>query len=389
MRVLHWYPNFLSGGGVANAVLGLAEAQARLGAEVAIGAAKPESIALYQPMEPSEKVRLICWRARWVGSLGGFRLRVLSGEAVQQFRSFRPKVVHVHGEFNPDNLWAARVFDAPLVLSPHGAFHPLVLARRRWLKEPYLALARRALYSHVNAIHAVSPAEARHTVSLLGNRAAIYCAPQGPNVNVIPAVDAVSARTGGDGFFRFVFVGRLDVYTKGLDILLAAFARVVHAGLGAEMELLLVGPDWKGGLERLRRQAAELGCKQHVRFTGAVPGFKVREALVAGDAYVHLSRHEGFPLSVVEALLLGKPAVLSSEVGTVSYPEVASLPHVRVVPPRPEAAATAMVELVRMCDALRERARDYLAGLRWFFSWERVAQVHLERYEEIVRANPC
>ena len=385
MKVLHWYPNFLSGGGVANAVLGLAEAQAGLGAGVAIAAAKPEGIALYQPMEPSEKVRLICWRPQWVLSLGGFRLRGLSGGALRELRSFGADVVHVHGEFNADNLWAPRVFDVPLVLSPHGAFHPVVLATRRWLKASYIALARRRLYSHLTAIHALSPAEARHVKSLLGNRVAIYCAPQGPNVNVLPAVGAVSDKSGGDGVFRFVFVGGLDVHTKGLDILLTAFTRAADAGLDAEMELLLVGPDWKGGVEWLRRRAAELCCKQHVRFTGALPGAKVREALLTADAYVHLSRHEGFPLSVVEALLLGKPAVLSSEIGTVSYPEVASLAHVRVVPPRPEEAATAMLELVRNRVALRERAREYLPLLRCFFSWERVAQVHLERYEEVVR----
>jgi glycosyltransferase involved in cell wall biosynthesis len=385
MKVLHWYPNFLSGGGVANAVLGLAEAQAGLGARVAIAAAEPEGIALYQPMEPSEKVRLICWRPQWVRSLGGFRLRALSSGALRELRSFGADVVHLHGEFNPDNLWAPRVFDVPLVLSPHGAFHPAVLSTRRWLKAPYIALARRALYHRLTAIHALCPAEARHTESLLGNRVAIYCAPQGPNVNVLPAGDAVSDESGGDGVFRFVFVGRLDVHTKGLDILLTAFARAAGAGLDAEMELLLVGPDWGGGVEWLRRRAAELGCKQHVRLTGALPGAKVREALLIGDAYVHLSRHEGFPLSVVEALLLGRPAVLSSEIGTVSYLEVASLPHVRVVPPRPEEAESAMVELVRNRVALRERARECLPLLRCFFSWERVAQVHLERYEEIIR----
>jgi len=176
------------------------------------------------------------------------------------------------------------------------------------------------------------------------------------------------------------------VRTKGLDLLLTAFARAGDAGLDAETELLLVGPDWRGGVEWLRQRAAELGCKQRVRFTGALPGAKVREALLAADAYVHLSRHEGFPLSVVEALLLGKPAVLSSEIGTTSYIEVASLPHVRVVPPRPDEAATAMVELVRSRVALRERARDYHPLLLRFFSWERVAQVHLAKYEEIIRA---
>jgi glycosyltransferase involved in cell wall biosynthesis len=299
-------------------------------------------------------------------------------------RSFRPDVVHVHGEFNPDNLWVPRVLEAPSVLSPHGAFHPVVLARRRWLKTFYISVARWALYSCLGAVHALSPAEARHIESLLGNRVATYCVPQGPSTHVLRDVDRVGAKSGGDGFFRFVFVGRLDVYTKGLDILLTAFAKALEAIRDAKLELALVGPDWKGGLERLRRQAAELGCDQRVRFTGALAGHMVREVLAAADAYVQLSRHEGFPLSVVEALLVGKPAILSSEIGTVSYPEVASLAHVRVVPPRGDEAAAAMVEVVRIRDALLKEAQESVAALRDLFSWERVARVHLEHYEQIV-----
>ena len=64
MRILHWYPNFLGGGGVANAVLGLAIARAERGAEVAIASAEAEGEPLYQAMdERLGKVRLFRWRS--------------------------------------------------------------------------------------------------------------------------------------------------------------------------------------------------------------------------------------------------------------------------------------------------------------------------------------
>jgi len=94
-----------------------------------------------------------------------------------------------------------------------------------------------------------------------------------------------------------------------------------------------------GRYVRDRRRASDLGMADRVHFRGALPASEVAAVLAAADVYVQLSRHEGFPLSIVEALLAAKPAVLSSAIGTVSYPEVARLPHVMVVPPRASAAS--------------------------------------------------
>lgn len=54
--------------------------------------------------------------------------------AVRALRAMQPDGVHAHGEFNPDNWWAPRLWDCPIILSPQGAFHPTVRARRPWEK---------------------------------------------------------------------------------------------------------------------------------------------------------------------------------------------------------------------------------------------------------------
>src|SRR4051794_26409839 len=57
MRVVHWYPNFLAGGGVANSVLALADAQAAAGAETWI-AAFAHDAPIYGPLRPRAGVRI-------------------------------------------------------------------------------------------------------------------------------------------------------------------------------------------------------------------------------------------------------------------------------------------------------------------------------------------
>jgi glycosyltransferase involved in cell wall biosynthesis len=374
MRILHWYPNFLGGGGVANAVLGLATAQADLGHDVTVVAAEAKNAPLYEPMDVAG-LQLVTFRERRRLQSGGLRLRLIEPADKARLRSLTPDAVHAHGEFNPDNLWAVRLFDAPVFLSPQGAFHPIVLRKSRALgKRAYLPVARRLLYSKVTAIHALSPDEARDVRTALGDLP-VYTVPQGGNVRVRPT--ASTSRPGGP--LRLVSVGRLDVYTKGLDILLDAFAA---ARASAPVELTVVGPDWNGGRAELERRAAALGLNGSLRFTGALAGADVAGELARADLYVHLSRHEGLPLAVTEALSAGKPAVLSRAIGTCSIPEVQRFRHIVITEPTARAAAGAIVDAARSIDRLRTAAGDNAPDVASLFSWRRIAQLHVDRYEE-------
>lgn len=384
MRVLHWYPNFLGGGGVANAVLGLARAQVEVGAEVAIASAEAEGAPLYQAMDRAVGgVWLFRWRPGWKIRAGRLVWRKIPKDAEREMLAFNPDIVHIHGEFNPDNFHVPRIFSVPIILSPHGAFHPVVLAKSKaYLKRVYISLAKRFLYRHVSVFHALNPAEAEHIRRALGT-VNIYILPQGPSVHVLSAIKAnpVDRREGDE--IRFIFVGRLDIYTKGLDILVEAFSEVLRRLDGAA-RLVLVGPDQGGSLQRLKDMTLKNGCAQRVDFVGAVPGEKVAELIVQSDIYVHLSRHEGLPLSVTEALCSGKPSILSNRIGTVSYREIASLSYVKVIPPEKEAAIQAMVEFAQRIEELKTAGISSRERVQRFFDWERIAKEHLKIYEKCI-----
>ena len=77
MKILHWYPNFLGGGGVANAVLGLAKAQCELGAEVIIASAEALKSPLYQFMDRNlGKVQLFKWKPAKIFHIGSLIWRI-------------------------------------------------------------------------------------------------------------------------------------------------------------------------------------------------------------------------------------------------------------------------------------------------------------------------
>ncbi|MGH7022151.1 MAG: glycosyltransferase [Caulobacteraceae bacterium] len=101
-----------------------------------------------------------------------------------------------------------------------------------------------------------------------------------------------------------VTVGRLE-HQKGHDLLLRAFAM---SGAGRTHDLVIVG---RGSREAdLKRQAAELGVAEQVRFVGFMdnPWAWVARATL----FVLPSRWEGFPSALIETLACGAPALVTS-----------------------------------------------------------------------------
>jgi hypothetical protein len=73
--------------------------------------------------------------------------------------------------------------------------------------------------------------------------------------------------------------------------------------------------------------------------------------------------------------------VLSRAIGTCSIPEVQGFRHVVMTEPTAGAAAEAIVDAARSLDALRVAAGLNAMDVASLFSWRRIAQLHVDRYE--------
>jgi len=389
MRVIHWHPNFMKGSGIANAVLGLAEAQKKHGAEVAIVAVESPETSFLESIRDRVKTNILTWRPYWGIRLGHSLFRIPQRNSLFALRKFEPDLIHIHGELSPDNFWVPFIFRCPIVVSPHGMLHPIVLEKsRKKIKRVYLNLAKCLLYPYVSMIHALSPIEADYIKQLLPEKP-IYSLPQGPNILVwgksSPSEELNERLPESFKGVKFVYVGRLDVFAKGLDILVEAFAQAVARLRGIDASLTLIGPDWDGGRSWLERRVAELNLKDQIVFAGRRSGSEVHFFLTQADIYIQLSRYEGFSLSVVEALLSGKPAILSKDIGVVSYPEIAELPHVSIVASL-EQATNAILDCAYRLKDLKFLAKQNQQKIEDIFSWDRVAKYHLEMYEKALNA---
>jgi glycosyltransferase involved in cell wall biosynthesis len=145
-----------------------------------------------------------------------------------------------------------------------------------------------------------------------------------------------------------VTAGRLE-HQKGHDLLLKAYAASKAA---RELDLVILG---RGSLEaRLKRQAAELGVADKVKF----PGFTSNPWAWFSRArlFVLPSRWEGFPSVVAEALACGAPTLVTAcDFGPREVVEHGESGW--VVPPEDAAALTAAMDMLLATPDLTARFR--------------------------------
>lgn len=117
------------------------------------------------------------------------------------------------------------------------------------------------------------------------------------------------------GTWRLACVARLRTKTKGQDVLLRALADPTWRGRDWSVSFAGSGPD----LGRLQQLAKELGIADRVRWLGQVGD--LRAMWSEHHALVLPSHHEGTPLAMVEAMLLGRVCICTKVGGCTEWIE--------------------------------------------------------------------
>jgi glycosyltransferase involved in cell wall biosynthesis len=297
-----------------------------------------------------------------------------------------PDVVHFHGVYTPRNAMLAQWLRRRRIryaVSPHGGLMRQVLSRSRLRKITYLALLGRTFCRGASLIHCISEAEADEIRPISGNVPTVV-APHGLEGVDSESLDRNVLRQDYPqltGKRVLGFLGRLDPAHKGLDLVVEACARI-RPSLGNAV-LVLTGPDWKNRTSILRKRVMELGLQDTVLFPGAKMGHDKFNFLAACDVFIHPSRWEaGVPFSVLDALELGKPCLVSN--GHFFNPFFQQHEAGIQVAPTVEGVAEGLQFFALASDSqLGAMGAAGRKAVLQEFSWNRTAQKLLQAYEHV------
>lgn len=321
LRIAHFHLgrcNPESANGVDKTIFHLSSRQAAAGHRVAVLSLTPK------PAIPIPGVDVRTYappyrRPRWLPSRAGellvdFSPFNLPRRLVDDLLAAPPDVVHFHHTQVPQAGRVGRILRSkgiPYCVTLHGALVGTARDRRPWMKRlklAYRVLSERPHLDGAAFLHAVSASDAA-AAQEAGFTSPVEIIPNGIDTGEVHGVEAthlskVIPQLAGRRVL--LFLGRLDIDQKGLDVLIDAVSRD-RTGLG----LALVGPSYKGGRKTLEERTGALGLDDRVVFLGPAFGLEKLRLLSGADVFVHPSRWEGAPFSVLEAAACGLPAILS------------------------------------------------------------------------------
>ena len=175
-----------------------------------------------------------------------------------------------------------------------------------------------------------------------------------------------------------LYVGRIDVHTKGIDTLLEGFARVAPERPG--LVLKIAGGGEKSQVRRLEKLVAQTGLGPRVELLGRVSETEKRELLASTLFFCMPSRYEGWGMTAVEAGASGK-AVVAADIDGLRDAVLDNVTGLLVPSGDGEALAAAMRRLLDdagLRRSLGEGGREHSRR----FGWDELAR----RQEEVMLA---
>lgn len=278
---------------------------------------------------------------------------------------------HIHGGFIPIFYSIARLlvkYKYRYLFTPHGAYNQIAMQRNYWGKKWYYFFFDQVVVKHAEAIHCIGDSEIMATEKLT-KHPSCQLIPNGQN-----PTDLKFNKTPIEKPTVPVFgtCGRIDIHTKGLDLLLVAFKEFI-AQNDNQGALWIIGDGTE--LHILQEQAEDLGIVDNIVFWGKRFGEEKLNIMSNMDAFFQPSRNEGLPGSVLEAAALQVPCVVSKESNMADYVneyeagigmEQNDIAHIT--------AAMMSMALAKSNGTIQQQRENAFKMIVDSFNWEKIAE---------------
>jgi glycosyltransferase involved in cell wall biosynthesis len=371
-RILYWTPFFLPDiGGIETLSAKLLPALQEKGYDITV----LTSHGRYDVADRTEFSGIPVFRFHTRSSIGKAdlaRILEIRSQVAKLKQSFNPDLIHIHMS-DPSiyfHLSTHAACQAPTVVTIHQDI------QYSGFKGGGDTLLGNALYmaDWVTAVSRVILAEVLDIAPSKKNRSSVIYNGIEPS-DIIPAPPSFNPP-------RILCLGRL-IYSKGIDLAIAAFDSILDGYPEAELMIVGDGPQ----RTELEKQVARLGLTNSVTFTGAVRPEEIPAFLDRATLVVMPSRVEGFPMRALEAARMARPVVAAAAGG---LPEAVVHKRTGLIVEREnsQAVADAVASLLNHPEIASEMGQAARSRVLVEFSLKRCVDSYNRLYHRLVRTIP-
>jgi glycosyltransferase involved in cell wall biosynthesis len=292
-------------------------------------------------------------------------------------------IVHVHFGRQPYDTFFGlkeKALCAPYVIQAHGALPHI--GRMGWAKLFYDKLFGWRTIKNASRVIALNKVEAEQYKAIGVPEEKIAIIPNGIDLSEY-------AELSPKGSFKkkfniseekkiILYLGRIHK-TKGIDLLVKAYAHLVNEMKCRGIVLVIAGPD-DGYLNDTKALANSLGLHNSIMFTGFISSKDKLRALVDAEVFVTPSFY-GFPMTFLEACAVGIPVVTTSLGDTLEWID-RNVGY--VTQPTPQDLAEAIYRIISDDELHRRFSKNCTEIVKSEFSIDKVVERLEEVYEEVV-----
>lgn len=183
---------------------------------------------------------------------------------------------------------------------------------------------------------------------------------------------------------RIVYIGRLDAFHKGLDLMVEACKTVHDKMISSNTTIDIYGPDILGRMAHLEELVKTADVGDVVKLHGAVTGDEKKSILLDADLFIQTSRFEGMPLGILEALSYGLPCLVTR--GTTLGEKIEDGKCGLMAETDSESIAGKLMQIIDSKDSYNEMSVNAVKFVDSNFSWSAVAKDTVGQYSELLRS---
>ena len=180
------------------------------------------------------------------------------------------------------------------------------------------------------------------------------------------------------------YIGRYEIYQKGLDILIDAISNLQNILRGENFVLNMYGVNQETTIKVLKKKIIDNNIEDLIIINDAVYAGDKEEVLLNTDIFILTSRFEGMPMGVIEALAYGIPCFVTNGTNMVDYIKEYNAGWTA------ECSARNISEAIKNMlidkDKIIEKGQN-AKKLASNFEWYKIAEKSHEIYRELIKGD--